>query len=51
MNAAGTGYVLLPYTRRVGFSVSMGVEYLPEAEQKIELYTRLATDLLAGTTQ
>lgn len=30
MNAAGTGYVLLPFTRRVGFSVSMGVEYLPD---------------------
>lgn len=30
MTANGTGYVLLPFTRRVGFSVSMGVEYLPD---------------------
>jgi hypothetical protein len=30
MNASGSGYVLLPFTRRVGFSVSMGVEYLPD---------------------
>ncbi len=30
MNVAGTGYVMLPFTRRVGFSVSMGVEYLPD---------------------
>ncbi len=30
MNAAGTGYVVLPFTRRIGFSVAMGVEYLPD---------------------
>ena len=30
MTASGTGYVLLPFTRRVGFYVGMGVEYLPD---------------------
>lgn len=30
MSASGSGYVLLPFTRRVGFSVAMGVEYLPD---------------------
>jgi len=30
MNAAGTGYVVLPFTRRVGFTVTMGVEYLAD---------------------
>ncbi|MBX3233003.1 MAG: hypothetical protein KIT84_12605 [Labilithrix sp.] len=30
MNAAGTGYVVMPFTRRVGFSVAMGVEYHPD---------------------
>ena len=30
MTASGTGYVMLPFTRRVGFSVFMGVEYLPD---------------------
>lgn len=30
MNVAGEGYVLMAVTRRVGFSVSMGVEYLPD---------------------
>ncbi|HVJ88980.1 MAG TPA: hypothetical protein VM580_04190 [Labilithrix sp.] len=30
MTAAGTGYVVLPFTRRVGFSVAMSVEYLPD---------------------
>jgi hypothetical protein len=30
VTTAGTGYVLLPFTRRIGFSVSMGVEYLPD---------------------
>jgi hypothetical protein len=30
MTANGSGYVLLPFTRRVGFTVSMGVEYLPD---------------------
>src|SRR6185295_15355329 len=30
MNVAGTGYVFMSYTRRIGFSVSMGVEYLPD---------------------
>lgn len=30
MNAAGTGYVVLPVTRRIGFSVTMGVEYLAD---------------------
>lgn len=30
MTTAGTGYVMLPLTRRVGFSVAMSVEYLPD---------------------
>jgi hypothetical protein len=30
MTVSGTGYVMLPFTRRVGFSVYMGVEYLPD---------------------
>lgn len=30
MSASGTGYVLLPFTRRVGFYVGMNVEYLPD---------------------
>jgi hypothetical protein len=30
MTASGTGYVMLPFTRRVGFYVGMGVEYLPD---------------------
>lgn len=30
MSVAGTGYVMLPFTRRIGFSVSMAVEYLPD---------------------
>src|SRR5262245_13633554 len=28
--AAGTGYVMLPFTRRVGLYVAMAVEYLPD---------------------
>jgi hypothetical protein len=27
---SGTGYVVLPFTRRVGFYVGMGVEYVPD---------------------
>jgi hypothetical protein len=30
MTAAGSGYVMLPFTRRVGFYVGMSVEYLPD---------------------
>lgn len=30
MTAAGTGYVTLPFTRRVGFFVGMAVEYAPD---------------------
>jgi hypothetical protein len=30
MTAAGTGYVTLPFTRRVGFYVGMAVEYAPD---------------------
>ena len=30
MTASGTGYVTLPFTRRVGFYVGMSVEYLPD---------------------
>lgn len=30
MTASGTGYAMLPVTRRVGFYVGMGVEYLPD---------------------
>jgi hypothetical protein len=30
MTASGTGYVMLPFTRRVGFYVGMGVEYSPD---------------------
>ncbi|HVH40730.1 MAG TPA: hypothetical protein VM925_00250 [Labilithrix sp.] len=30
MTASGSGYVMLPFTRRVGFYVGMGVEYLPD---------------------
>ncbi|MBX3212626.1 MAG: hypothetical protein KF850_11380 [Labilithrix sp.] len=30
MTASGTGYVMLPFTRRVGFYVGIGVEYLPD---------------------
>jgi hypothetical protein len=30
MTTTGTGYVMLPFTRRVGFSVFMAVEYLPD---------------------
>ena len=30
MTASGTGYVLLPFTRRIGFYVGMSVEYLPD---------------------
>lgn len=30
MSAAGTGYVMLPFTRRIGFYVGMNVEYLPD---------------------
>lgn len=30
MTASGTGYATLPVARRVGFSVSMAVEYLPD---------------------
>ena len=30
MTASGTGYVMLPFTRRVGFYVGMSVEYLPD---------------------
>lgn len=30
MNAAGSGYVMLPFTRRVGFYVGLSVEYLPD---------------------
>jgi hypothetical protein len=30
MTVSGTGYVTLPVTRRVGFSITMGVEYAPD---------------------
>jgi hypothetical protein len=30
MSASGTGYVMLPITRRVGFQVGMTIEYLPD---------------------
>lgn len=30
MLVAGTGYVTLPVTRRIGFSVQMGIEYAPD---------------------
>ena len=30
MNAAGSGYVNLPFTRRIGFYVSIAVEYAPD---------------------
>ncbi|MBN9161249.1 MAG: hypothetical protein J0I07_09820 [Myxococcales bacterium] len=30
MSASGTGYVMMPFTRRVGFYVGMSVEYLPD---------------------
>jgi hypothetical protein len=30
LTVSGTGYVMMPFTRRVGFSVFMGVEYLPD---------------------
>ena len=30
MSASGTGYVTLPFTRRVGFSVAISVEYAPD---------------------
>jgi hypothetical protein len=30
MTASGTGYVMLPLTRRVGFYMGMSVEYLPD---------------------
>jgi hypothetical protein len=30
MTASGTGYVMLPVTRRVGFYIGMSVEYLPD---------------------
>ncbi len=30
MTASGTGYVVLPFTRRVGFYVGLGIEYLPD---------------------
>src|SRR5690349_6228025 len=30
MTTSGTGYVVLPFTRRVGFYVGMGIEYLPD---------------------
>ena len=30
MTASGNGYVMLPFTRRVGFYVGMSVEYLPD---------------------
>src|SRR5688500_577611 len=30
MTAAGTGYVTIPFTRRVGFFVGMSVEYAPD---------------------
>lgn len=30
MTASGTGYAMLPVTRRIGFSVGMTVEYLPD---------------------
>lgn len=29
-SVSGTGYVMLPFTRRVGFYISMSVEYLPD---------------------